>query len=114
MSNDEANRYGPLPIAVVALFENACAVGYDKVDPGKTHVQLLYQGKKVGGWNRQLRHWYVSQQIANESHPLPPKHGFCWKGNDTPPHWRLEGKDGEGTHEFNALVGKLTDCPISR
>ena len=104
------SRYGPLPLRVLTFFDDAEAAGYTKIDHCKTHVQLFLRGQKVGGWNRQENHWYVSQQIANETHPLPPKHSICWMEQATPPHWRLKGEDG--ADDFRRVVEELMGVPI--
>lgn len=104
------SKYGALPSSVFALFDDAEAAGYTKVDHCKTHVQLKLQGRKVGGWNRQQGHWYVSQQIADATHPAPPKHGFCWMERAIPPHWRLKG--GDGADAFRRVVGELMSVHI--
>ena len=68
-------------------------------------------GKKLGGWNTQREHWYVSKIVAQGNEDLLERHGFRWMSNANGHQWwQIDGVDKVSS--FRAVAAKLADVPI--
>ena len=86
---------GHLPNAVGALFDAASTAGF-RVKEGREQVMLSSgDGTKVGGWNKNRKHWYVSRIIATGHEALMRRHRFKFKDRSADDHgwWQIRGAD---------------------
>ena len=87
----------------------AQAAGYT-VKLGKMQVMVSRSGRKLGGWNTQKEHWYVSKRIAQNSGDLLERHGFRWMEKPGHEWWQIDGVGKVSA--FRAVAAKLTGAPI--
>lgn len=78
---------------------------------GSMQVMFFSQsGKKLGGWNTQKEHWYVSKIEAQGNGGLLERHGFRWMEKPGHQWWQIDGV-GE-VSAFRAVVAELTGVAI--
>ena len=104
-------RFEDLHPTVREFAEAAKAADYI-VDLGSMQVMISRPGEKLGGWNTQKEHWYVSKRAAQGSDELLERHGFRWMENGSSGHqwWQIDGVDKVSA--FRSVVAKLTGVPI--
>ena len=104
----EPRPMGHLPDDVGALFHAASRAGF-RVKEGKEQVMLFSgDGTKVGGWNKNLEHWYVSRIIAAGHEAFMRQHRFKFKDRTADDHrwWQIRGADNAG--KFRSVCEALT------
>lgn len=94
---------------VRAFAEAAKAKGY-VIELGRMQLMVSYGGQKLGGWNTNNEHWYVSKVIAQGRSELLESHGFLWKEKPGHQWWQIDGVGR--VSEFRAVVAQLTGVPI--
>ena len=62
---------------------------------------------KVGGWNQEREHWYISKMIADETNQILQQSLFKWKVEATH-HWQLWDPAAVHAQEFQRVVVELT------
>ena len=73
----------------------------------QTGAELRPVKDKVGGWNQELRHWYISKMIADETNQILQQSLFKWRVEATH-HWQLSDPAALHAQEFRRVVAALT------
>jgi hypothetical protein len=81
--------------------------------PKKIQFQVKFDGKLLGGFNRDLQHWYLTKRFIDRAsgEKTAAIHGF----QETPrpgnaPFWRLDG--AENAFKFKAALDDLTGSKV--
>lgn len=108
-SADERQSRGRSDVS--SVFDAARIAGY-QVKYGTVQIMLSHASTgKIGGWNTNLGHWYLSQVFAQGREGTPIAFGFEWKTHANG-HcwWQLDGS--HNAFAFVAAVEALTGIPI--
>lgn len=97
-----AAALGEMPAAEAALIEKLATHPDFACAAGAMQVKVHYRGEKVGGYNRQRGHWYVSKVFVREHglETLVERLGFeRVTHNAQHEYWMAGGPDALGAFE---------------
>ena len=111
----EGCQFTPSAEVAEVFRQIACSDPAFRVRGTRERILLHYQTgpelrpvkDKVGGWNQELSHWYISKMIADETNQILRKSLFKWRVEATH-HWQLSDRAGLHAQEFRRVITALT------
>ncbi len=99
----------PLP-SPVAAFVNT--IGAYSVKHGNMQTMIFFHGNKIGGFNRQLQHWYLlTKFVGDDRSKIVRGHGFdLIQQTETRFYWKLDG--AEKMDNFRGAVTAITGIAL--
>ena len=109
--NQSDRKASPLAPAVSNFLDAAERAGYER-RTGRQNVSLLFDGRFVGGWNMNLKHWYITAASAVGREGLLESLGFGTHNRAKQGRtWILPGTDNAQT--FATAILKVTGIPVT-